>query len=316
MTWSVTLIPARTQRACLGRGPWHRWLLSAAGLYLMAASTWAAPIPVANPSFETLTEAGLGEGCGMGCSYSVAFIQGWVNIPFSGIGLNSGQFRPGTDVGNTTYFNTLSDGPTSAYTSNGCIEQTVSATVQPGVTYTLQADVAWRDDAGPTGVPRLRVNNIYYDGVGTAIHGGWATYTATYVGQSQDAGMPITICLSSVSFQGNFDNVRLSDSSGSTGVAPVIPPPLLQLQARPNPFGAATNVRFSLTERSPVVLRVLDVSGRAVRTLLNATNLESGAHETAWDGRDDAGQRMGSGLYFLRIDTGAASRVERVLLIR
>jgi hypothetical protein len=184
----------------------------------LAASVSAAPITVNNPSFEILPAAGLTESCGPACSFSIDFIPGWLNTPFLGLGLASGQFRPGPDAGNTTYFDSLSDGPTSAYTSIPGIEQTVAATVAEGVTYTLLVDVGWRKDAAPTGVPRLKVNNLFYDGVGVPVLGGWATFTTTYVGRAEDAGLPITIFLDSASFQGNFDNVRLSDSTDIAAV--------------------------------------------------------------------------------------------------
>lgn len=316
------MAPKRTERPSRSvptRSTPDRWwlpLLPVAGLCLLAASAWAAPIPVNNPSFEVLSAGGLPNGCGAGCSYNEDFIPGWINTPSSGLGLYSGQFRPGTDAGNPTYFTALSDGPTSGYTSNGCIEQTVGATVQAGVTYTLRVDVGWRNDANPTGLPRLRVNNVYYDGAGSPVHGGWATYTTTYVAQAADVGLPIAICLNSVSHQGNFDNVRFEDSTTPSGVAPGTPTPVLQLQARPNPFGAATQIRFSLPRPVTPVLRVFDVSGRPVRTLLAGVPLEAGAHDATWDGMDDAGARLGSGLYFLRIEAGERSRVERVLLVR
>jgi hypothetical protein len=291
--------------------------MAALSCVLVSAPTaWAAPIPVNNPSFEVLPAGGLPSGCGAGCSYSQDFIPGWLNTPFLGLGLSSGQFRPGTDAGNTTYFDSLSDGLTSVYTSTGCIEQTVDVAIQPGVTYTLLVSVGWQKDASPTGVPRLRVNGVYYDGVGTPVFGGWATYTTTYVGQAQDAGLPITICLSSVSNWGSFDNVRLSDSTAPTGVDAGVPGTELKMEARPNPFGTATRVRFSMARRSPVVLQVFDVSGRTVRTVLDGATLEAGTHEAVWDGMDDAGARMGSGLYFLRITTREGSRVERVLRVR
>jgi hypothetical protein len=184
----------------------------------LTASAWAAPITVNNPSFEILPAAGLTESCGPSCRFSIDFIPGWINTPFLGLGLNSGQARFGVESGDTTFFDTLSDGPTSAYTSIPGIEQTVAATVQSGVTYTLLVDVGWRKDASPTGVPRLKVNNLFYDGVGVPVLGGWATYMTTYVGRPEDVGLPITIFLDSASFQGNFDNVRLSDSTDIAAV--------------------------------------------------------------------------------------------------
>jgi hypothetical protein len=192
----------------------------------LATSAPAAPITVNNPSFEILPAGGLTESCGPNCSFSIDFIPGWINTPFLGLGLNSGQARFGVESGNTTLFDSLSDGPTSAYTSIPGIAQTVAATVQEGVIYTLLVDVGWRKDAAPTGVPRLKVNNLFYDGVGVPVLGGWATFATTYVGRAEDVGLPITIFLDSASFQGNFDNVRLSDS---TDIAAVPEPATLAL---------------------------------------------------------------------------------------
>ncbi|MFN0149353.1 MAG: FlgD immunoglobulin-like domain containing protein [bacterium] len=289
--------------------------LLAIGLCFLATSAQSAPIPVNNASFGALPDSGLTLGCGAGCSYSEDFIPGWTNIPFGGLGLTSGQFRPGTEAGNTTYFDALSDGPVSAYTTIGCITQTVGVAVQEGVTYTLSVDVGWRKDAAPFGLPRLFVNGVYYDGAGTPVFGDWATFTATYLGQAADVGMPITICLTSVTFQGNFDNVRLDDSIVPTGVEPSGPPVGLDLDARPNPFGTVARVRYSIPESSPVDLRVYDASGRVVRTLLRGT-ASVGSHEAIWDGSDDAGARMESGVYFLRLSTNEESQTSRVVLVR
>lgn len=276
----------------------------------------AMPIPVDNPSFEQLPPSGLNYGCGSGCSYSVEQIPGWQNIPFLGLGLESGQFRPGMDAGNFTYFDSMSDGPTSAHTTTGCIWQVLPVTVQAGVTYTLQADVGWRKDAGPVGLVRLVVNGVFYDGAGTAVFGGWAPHTATYVARAEDVGQPITICLSSVTNQGNFDNVRMFDSTTASGVGDSVEPAAFELAVQPNPFRAAATVRWSLAAPASVALRVFDVSGRAVRTLLTGADQDPGAHESAWDGTDDAGSPVNSGLYFLRLDAGAGSRVVRVLRVQ
>src|SRR5437899_5829590 len=84
-------------------------LLIISSVFLAAVPGVAAPLFVSNYSFETLPAAGLTlGGCGTGCSYSQDAIPGWTMV---GAG---GQFQPG-NPGNTNYFNTLSDGPTSAY---------------------------------------------------------------------------------------------------------------------------------------------------------------------------------------------------------
>jgi hypothetical protein len=129
----------------------------------------------------------------------------------------SGQFVPGTQVGNFTHFSSLSNGDTSAFASSNInLEQTVAPTVQNGVTYTLQVDIGWRNDAALNAAAFLLVNGNQYNGVFTAVKGGWVTETILYTGTSADAGKPIMIDLRATGFQGNFDNVRLHDSLGAT----------------------------------------------------------------------------------------------------
>ena len=204
-------------------------MLVASLILLLGTSSTASAafIFVANHSFEELPTAGLTYDCGSGCSYSIDSIPGWQNEPGSGgSGTNSGQFRPGVDSGNFTYFASLSDGNVSAYSSSGGgIAQVTGARVQSGVTYTLLVDIGFRKDAAPIGVPRLLVNGLFYEPVAAPSpdKGGWATFTTTYLGRDEDAGLPITIFLNSTSFQGNFDNVRFSDST----VVPL--PPALAL---------------------------------------------------------------------------------------
>ncbi len=109
---------------------------------MFAFTAVASTISVSNFSFETLPVGGLpNNGCGTGCSYSTGVIPGW-----SGSDGTSGQFQPGTDVGNNAYFSTLSDGTTVAYSNNAILFQTVLPTVQVGVTYTLTVDLGRRND--------------------------------------------------------------------------------------------------------------------------------------------------------------------------
>jgi hypothetical protein len=71
-------------------------------------------------------------------------------------------------------------------------------------------------------------------------------------------------------------------------------------QNRPNPFNPATVIPFSLARSGRVEIRVFDVAGRLVRTLVNAP-LPAGDHVTRWSGDTDHGARAASGVYFYRI---------------
>jgi hypothetical protein len=175
---------------------------------LCAFTVVAGTIPVANFSFETIPVGGRGGGCGTGCFFSAgpAAIPNWL-----GSDSTSGEFQPGTQLGNTTKFSVLSDGITSAYSNGATLSQTV-ATVVAGFTYTLMVDLGERNDI-PTfmGSADLLINGKHYLAIGNApLAGHWSTFTATYLGTVLDSGQPITIELFSPGAQANFDNVRLS----------------------------------------------------------------------------------------------------------
>jgi hypothetical protein len=193
-------------------------VLALTGSFL-ATHANAAVINVDNASFETLPIAGLPfTACAPGCSYSIDFIPGWTNSPG-----DSGQFQPGNFT-NTTYFDSLSDGPTSAYSGGSTISQIVLPVVQLNVVYTLLVDIGDRKDAVGAGSAFLVVNGISYAAVGTLTDGAFATFTATYTGLIGDVGKAIEIQLRSAGTQGNFDNVRLSDDIGVSGTGAVPEP--------------------------------------------------------------------------------------------
>ncbi|MBE0564900.1 MAG: T9SS type A sorting domain-containing protein [Krumholzibacteria bacterium] len=96
----------------------------------------------------------------------------------------------------------------------------------------------------------------------------------------------------------------------AAGTGPVL------LPAAPNPFNPRTEVRFVLAEPGPVTLRVYDVAGRRVRTLLDRQALGAGAHAAPWLGRDDRGRAVASGVYVVRLEAGGTARTGRVVLAK
>jgi hypothetical protein len=84
----------------------------------------------------------------------------------------------------------------------------------------------------------------------------------------------------------------------------------------PNPFTARTTLAFELPSEGAVTLRVYDVRGRRVRTLLAGANLVAGRHVAIWDGREDAGGRAAPGVYFARLEAGGRTVARRVALGR
>lgn len=87
------------------------------------------------------------------------------------------------------------------------------------------------------------------------------------------------------------------------------------LQASPNPFNPMTRVRFNLTATSQVDLKVYNLRGERVRTLVSDM-MDPGLHEAIWMGRDDAGRRVASGVYFARLAAGSIALTQRLVLIK
>jgi hypothetical protein len=83
----------------------------------------------------------------------------------------------------------------------------------------------------------------------------------------------------------------------------------------PNPFNPATEISFDLPDPQRVELVVYAVDGRRITTLKNE-ELLAGRHSVTWTGRDDAGERVASGIYFCRLKAGAFSQTLKMTLIK
>lgn len=81
--------------------------------------------------------------------------------------------------------------------------------------------------------------------------------------------------------------------------------------ASPNPTSGPTLLVFTLPRDGKADVAVIDAAGRKVRGLASAV-FKAGAHQLAWDGRDDRGRLTGPGVYFVRIESGTTTRVSRV----
>lgn len=102
---------------------------------------------------------------------------------------------------------------------------------------------------------------------------------------------------------------------GSPG-APMSGPEKFALgQNYPNPFNPATAIRFDIPTASPTRLEVYNVLGTLVRALLSGT-MEPGSYSVVWDGRDDGGRTVASGLYLYRLSSGGVSRTGKAVLLK
>ena len=105
--------------------------------------------------------------------------------------------------------------------------------------------------------------------------------------------------------------------TGMEGEAPPVPESLrVELERNvPNPFNPVTSIGFYLPRSTYVALRVYDLTGALVRTLLEG-ELAAGRHQAQWDGHSGHGQPMASGVYLYRLETGEAAVTRKMLLIK
>ena len=86
-------------------------------------------------------------------------------------------------------------------------------------------------------------------------------------------------------------------------------------QNYPNPFNPTTTIRYSLAKKSDVALEIYTVLGQHVRTLFSGAQT-TGEYELVWDGTNDGGAHVASGVYFYRLRTGDFSAVRKLVMIR
>lgn len=120
-------------------------------------------------------------------------------------------------------------------------------------------------------------------------------------------------------------SIQLADGHGNiiegTGTtltingADAVPLEFALYQNYPNPFNPSTQIRFDLADASEVRLVVFNLLGQKVRTLV-AANMPAGAHHIAWDGRDDRGLDVSTGLYLYKLQAASFVSCRKMLLTR
>ena len=83
----------------------------------------------------------------------------------------------------------------------------------------------------------------------------------------------------------------------------------------PNPFNPKTSIDFALNAAGPMSLRIYDSAGRLVRTLRTGV-MDAGPHSITWNGVDDAGQPVASGVYLARLESAGQSDSRKLLLAK
>jgi len=95
----------------------------------------------------------------------------------------------------------------------------------------------------------------------------------------------------------------------------VYPENMILSSAYPNPFNASTTIKYSLPKTSDVSLTIYDIRGRAVK-IIYRESVPAGENSIAWNGADNTGGKVSSGVYLYRITAGGYEATSRVTLLK
>ena len=114
--------------------------------------------------------------------------------------------------------------------------------------------------------------------------------------------------IDNLAIQGQITNVAESNT--------LVPTDWSLEQNHPNPFNPVTSIRYALPKSSQVSLTVFNSRGQAIRKLVNRKTQPGGSYSVKWNGKDDAGQQVASGIYFYRLETPDFVKSNRMVLLK
>ncbi len=210
-------------------------------------------------------------------------------------------------LNNWQWFGTMSVAPT------GRIDVVWLDTRDNPGTYLSSLYYAYSSDQGETWSPNFRLSDAFnphlgwpqQDKMGDYFHmisdsgGAHLAWAATFGGEQNVYYGHITPVL-----------VSIGETSG------YFRPVQSQLSPNyPNPFNPSTTIQYELKQASKVTLKIYNLLGQEVRTLVNAQKL-SGSHSVIWDGKNNHGQRVTSGVYFYRLQAGDFVKTRKMVLVK
>jgi len=109
----------------------------------------------------------------------------------------------------------------------------------------------------------------------------------------------------------------LCNASGAELLPPLgnLPKIFALAPARPNPARGTTEIRYQLPTSAPVKIRVYNVAGQLVRTLVDARQ-DAGYKSVTWDGRNDRGSHVGPGVYLYRMEAGSFTATRKMVELK
>lgn len=123
------------------------------------------------------------------------------------------------------------------------------------------------------------------------------------------------ICIGHRSYEGSQKLSPASSMVDSAKIASHLPKRFALHPNYPNPFNPSTTINYDLPKATHVILRIFNVMGRQVKTLIDEEK-DAGYHHIIWDGTNQEERPVASGIYFYRLETASFTKVRKLILLR
>jgi hypothetical protein len=172
--------------------------------------------------------------------------------------------------------------------------------------YALKDSMVWSDSTSAHDWETLIQNNYYYDSIGnctTIVYQFW-----DYENKKWSDAAQYFYTYEKINNSKIFIDETKSKSQNKDN--------RFILTNSPNPFNQSTTIYFELIKPAVVTLQIYDIRGKKVRTLISQKELQKGEHRSVWNGKNDLGNLIASGIYFIRINIDQDQTIKRCLLLR
>ena len=153
------------------------------------------------------------------------------------------------------------------------------------------------------------ISSKWQNGAGADIRTMWFGFSFQYVRDDLGAA-PID------RFHIAWDVFQFFQNNVKADITPVEPPRSYKLaQNSPNPFNPSTTIRYDMKEKGLVRIKIYNVAGALVRTLVDGVR-DAGAQSVPWDGRNNTGSAVASGIYFYKMEAKGFAETRKMVLLR
>ena len=158
------------------------------------------------------------------------------------------------------------------------------------------------------------ISSAWQNGAGADVRTMWFSFGFQYIRDAAGDMLPVRVELAHDVF--TWMAIGCNEPGCDERLSPADVPSAYRLaQNFPNPFNPSTTIKYDMKEKGLVTLKIYNVAGQLVRTLLNGVR-DAGTYSLAWDGRNNLGTAVASGIYFYKMETREFSATKKMVILR